>query len=318
MINKRKHHIIPVTYLTGFTDAEGKLYQYLKDKPLEPQYNIPRELGHRRDYYSQPLPNGEIDYNKVEDVFCEFESKWPSLVQKMNNSIPLSREDEVSLYSFLTLMKVRVPATRDGIEQMLAYQVKSSGDMLEKQGLLPPRPPELEGVELEISIDPHKSIHAMKDIAVGFNRIFESIKFKICKNNSGIPLITSDNPIVFFDFLTREKEMQPYARNLQNIEFIFPITSFLVLHGHSNYTHNSFSYDIIRNEKKISRFNRLICKFGYERIFSSTKNHEPLIKKHSTLSPILNIKTHDAGKGKLLLYGHEFGIRRKLPKWKND
>ncbi len=151
MINKRKHHIIPVTYLSGFTNIEGKLYQYLKDKPLEPQYNIPRELGHRRDYYSQPLPNGETDYNKIEDVFCEFESKWPNLVQKMSNSTPLSKEDEVSLYSFLTLMKVRIPATRDAIEQMLAHQVKITGDVLEKQGLFPPRPPELEGVELEIS-----------------------------------------------------------------------------------------------------------------------------------------------------------------------
>lgn len=314
-MKKRKHHIIPVTYLSGFVDNNGKIFQFLKDSPDNSQYNFPRELGYRRDYYSQPLPDGETDFNKMEDAFSEFESLWPNLVKKIVQQLRLNKNDIVSLFTFLTMMKVRVPATRDSIEQMLVHWVKTYGDILEKQGELPPRPPELEGIELEVSIDPHQSILAMIDVAKGFNNILNSINFVIFHNNTSIPLLTSDNPIVFFDPSKHEKTMPPYTDNLESIEFIFPINSEYVLHGHSGYDNMSFPYEKITEEKVIRRFNRLICKFGYERIFASSKIHSPLILKHSKMSPIMKLESCQIGTGRLLIRKHEFGFRTKLPKW---
>jgi len=287
----------------------------LKDSPSVPQYNFPRELGYRRDYYSQPLPDGETDFNKMEDAFSAFESMWPNLIKKIVQHVRLNKDDIVSLYTFLTMMKVRVPATRDGIEQMLAHWVKTYGDILEKQGELPPRPPELQGVELEVSIDPHQSILAMIHVAKGFNIILNSINFKIFHNKTSIPLLTSDNPVIFFDPSKFEKTMLPYSDNLENIEFIFPINSDYVLHGHSKYNDDSFPYDNITDKKTIRRINRLICKFGYERLFTCTKSHSPLINKHSVKSPILTLTSIPIGSGNIIIQKHEFGVRRKLAKW---
>jgi len=317
MIKKHKHHIIPVTYLTGFIDQQGKLYQYLKDSPGSPQYNAPRVLGHRRDYYSQPTPEGKTEYNKLEDFFSTIESAWPTIVSKMFSKKILSQGDCELLYQFLYLTKTRVPATRDAIEKMLAFQVKETSKILEMNELFPPRPPELEGMELQVSIDPHKSIHAMKNIAEGFSRIFDFTRLVIYHNKTSTHLLTSDNPIIYFDASTYEKEMQPYSsRDLQNIEFIFPITSHLVLHGHPSYTNKDhFSYRVINNADMIRRYNRLICKFAYERIFSASKDHEPLIIKHAGKSPVLNINSRQLDAGTLTRWNHEFGTRTKLPKW---
>ena len=315
MENKRKHHIIPVAYLSGFTDEAGKIYQFLKDKPLEPQYNVPRELGHRRDYYAQPLPNGNTDFNKLEDFFGTIESTWPNILTKLESRTILAEEELSTLYTFLYLMKVRVPATRDGVEKMLAFQVKEMGRMLEVRGELPPRPPELEGVDIQVSIDPHQSIHAMTEIAKGFQRVLDAVHFVIYHNKTQIPLLTSDNPIVYFDSSAPENEMQPYALEPRSLEFIFPISSSIVLHGHPSYTDPNHPYKTIANEKKILRFNRLICKFGYERIFASTRKHEPLIVRYAEKSPILDIDTHSFGKGRFIQWRHKFGVRTKLPKW---
>lgn len=317
MIKKRKHHIIPVTYLSGFTDQAGKLYQYRKDSPSNPQYNVPRELGHRRDYYSQPTPEGETDHNKLEDFFSTIEAKWSTVVAKIVSREQLSQNDRMALYEFLYLTKSRIPATRDAIEKMLAFQVKETGKFLEETGQLPPRPPELEGVELQVSIDPHKSIHAMKDIAEGFSRIFDFTRLVIYHNKTNTHLLTSDNPIVCFDASVCEKEIQPYSSgNLLDIEFIFPITSNLVLHGHPSYSdQDHFSYKTIDSANVIRRYNRLICKFAYERIFSAVKGHEPLILKHASKSPVLNITSQQIGDGTLVTWNHEFGPRTKLPKW---
>lgn len=317
MIKKRKHHIIPATYLAGFTDQSGRLYQYLKDNPSSPQYNVPRELGHRRDYYSQPTPDGETDYNRLEDFFSTIESKWSAIVAKMISKELFSQDDRMILYQFLYLTKSRVPATRDAIEKWLAFQVKEVGRYLEETGQVLNRPPELEGVELQVSIDPHKSIHAMKEIVEGFSKIFDCTRLAICHNKTNVHLLTSDNPIVYFDSSVDERKMKPYsADDLQNIEFIFPIASNLILHGHPRYLdQDHFSYKTINNADTIRRFNRLICKFSYERIFSASKGHEPLILKHVSKSPVLNINSHQMDDRKLIRSQYEFGVRTKLPKW---
>ena len=316
MIKKRKHHIIPVTYLAGFTDQSGRLYQYRKDNPSSPQYNLPRELGHRRDYYSQPTPEGETDYNRLEDFFSILESEWTGIVSKMLSNEPLSQNDRMVLFQFLYLTKARVPATRDAVEKMLAFHVKETGKSLEETGLLPPRPPELDGVELQVSIDPHKSIHAMNDVAKGFSRIFDFTRLVIYQNKTSTHHLTSDNPIVYFDASVPEKEMKPYTLNSRNVEFIFPITSTLVLHGHPSYSDTDhLSYKTIHNSDTVRRYNRLISKFAYERVFSTTKADEPVIFRYANLSPVLNINIHQMDKGKLVLSEYEFGARIKLPKW---
>jgi len=76
------------------------------------------------------------------------------------------------LYTFMTLMRVRVPATRDLIEMSRAEQVKATLGVLNRRGMLPPTPPGYETLldDVIISIDPHQSLHAIPDLARGFGK----------------------------------------------------------------------------------------------------------------------------------------------------
>lgn len=325
--NKKKHHVVPASYLAGFVDGAGKLYEYRKDDPEKPNYNIPKAVGHRRYYYSQPKPDGGRDHNSLEDLFDrELESKWNGVCSKIREGIRLSPNDLRVLLGFVTMLRVRVPAARDSVEHRLAESVKTSFLLLDSMGEFSPRPPQLEGIDLakilKISIDPHKSIHAMVDMMRGFGAVIDAVGFRIFENKTSIPFLTSDNPVANFDPDVPEEKMLPYAisPNLRRIELIFPIDKKYVLHGHSDYrvsyVYDGIVYEALDDKACVKRFNRLICKFGYEKIFSCNREHEALIIKYSPLSPVAKIDSIPHNKGVYLLDTQVFGKRTKLPKWK--
>jgi hypothetical protein len=240
--NKKKHHVVPATYLAGFTDTSGKLYEYRKDDPSNPNYNIPREVGHRRYYYSQPMPNGGMDNNSLENFFDkELESKWNNLLSKIRSKEALSYNDHELLFNFVVMLRVRVPAARDAIEHNLAELVKATLKQLDEMGELPPKPPQLKNIDLlkdiQVSIDPHQSIHGMVTMMKGFGIVLGAIGFRILENKTVLPFITSDNPVCNFDPDIPEKQMLPYviSRDLMRIELILPLDNKHVLHGHSDY-----------------------------------------------------------------------------------
>lgn len=324
--NKKKHHVVPATYLAGFTDNAGKLYEYRKDDPSNPNYNIPREVGHRRYYYSQPMPSGGMDNNSLEDFFDkELESKWNNLLSKIRNKESLDQNDHELLFQFVGMLRVRVPAARDAIEHKLAELVKTTAKQLDKMGKLPPKPPQLENIDLlkdvQVSIDPHQSIHAMATMMKGFGVVLGAMGFRILENKTTLPFITSDNPVCVFDPDISEKKMLPYVinPNRMRIELILPLDDKHILHGHSDYKdsyiQHGITYKTLNSKKDIKRFNRLICKFGYEKIFASSTEHEALIKKYSSLSPILKIDRIAVDGGQLNISTSIFGKRSKLPKW---
>ncbi len=312
-MKKRKHHIIPVSYLSNFTDNNNKLYQYLKETPQNPQYNYPKDFAYRRDYYSQVKPDGSIDYNSLEDFFSTIEGYWPQIIHKIYQKQKLNHKEETQLYEFIYLTKVRTPATRDSIEHFLASTVRHVGRKLVNNGKIPPLPSKLTFEDLHVAIDPHQSIHAMKNIAEGFSKLIGTINLKFYFNTTSIPLITSDNPIVYFNARCCENEMIPYEALSENLEFIFPIASDLYIHGHHKYKES----DHLKSSKTkkvntIKRLNRLIAKFAYERIFTKTNEHYPLIQKYSDKSPVLMTQSI----GPIHISNYEFGHRKKLPKWK--
>lgn len=325
--NKKKHHVVPATYLAGFVDGAGKLYEYRKDDPEKPNYNVPKAVGHRRNYYSQPKPDGGRDHNSLEDFFeRELESKWNGVCCKIREGVFLSHGDLQILLEFVTMLRVRVPAARDAVEHYLAALVKNEFRRLDSMGEFSPKPPRLENIDLanslEISIDPHKSIHAMVDMMRGFGAVIDSVGFRILENKTSIPFLTSDNPVVNFDPDVPEEKMLPYAisPNLRRIELIFPIDKKYVLHGHSDYrvsyVYDGIVYEALGDKTCVKRFNRLICKFGYEKIFACNREQEALIRKYSPLSPVAKIDSLPHNKGVYLIDTQVFGKRIKLPKWK--
>ena len=323
--NKKRHHYVPITYLKGFTDADGKIYAYMANKGHEPLHLLPDNIGFRNYYYSQPKPDGEWDHNTLEDFFSDsIESKWNGIVKRIREEQKLSIEDHEVIFQFLAATRVKVPATRDAIEINLAELVKVSAKQMDAMGLLPPKPVEFPDLldHCEVSIDPHKSIHMMIDAMKGFSQIIKTIGFEVIRNTSTTTFITSDNPVVCFDPDVPEKAMLPYNidRQRMRIELLFPIDRVHVLRGHSDlkprYGAEGISYRQTGDIKSIHRINRLVSRFAYEFAFAADENNASVISKYAHHSPIIKTDKIAVGGGTMLLNQSVFGTRPKKPKWK--
>lgn len=200
MQQKKRHHFVPKAYLNAFCDKKGRLFIYRKDAPSTPLHVTPDATQFRRYYYSQPTPAGDQDNNTLEDLFSEIESAWPETVEKLNKSEDVNNRLE-NIFQFMALQRARVPATRDMVEAMLAQTVKDTMKTMLASGRLAPPPRGLDDLpnNIEISIDPHRSIHAMVHIIQGMEQLYSMIGFAIVHNTTDQLFLTSDNPVLWFD-----------------------------------------------------------------------------------------------------------------------
>jgi hypothetical protein len=319
---KKRHHYISQTYLRGFCNEAGKVCAYSKDKPAQPWWAAPETIAYENYYYSQPTPDGGQDNNGIEDYFSSIENDWPALV----SNIEQRKRHEGGLdclMLFATMHRVRVPAARDAIEKMLAETVRMTGRHLNDLGELPPPPGGLTFEYLDqhtvISIDPHKSIHAMADLAKGMEKIARSIGYEIIENRTSESFITSDNPVIYFDPTATERTLQPYNidRRRMDIEFMFPITPRFLLWGHSSLRskYPNTPYRAVTDKKFIKRANVMAAQFGHRMLFSHELRHQPLAKKYANRSPVLSATHLRTPTGRGLVFQKIFGKREAKPKW---
>jgi hypothetical protein len=88
------------------------------------------------------LPDGGRDNNTLENFFGTIESTWNPLAARLCSAATtdFTSSEFVDLFTFLILMRVRVPAARDMVEVTLAEHVKATTRLLEQEGKLPPMP----------------------------------------------------------------------------------------------------------------------------------------------------------------------------------
>jgi hypothetical protein len=322
MADKKKHHFIAQTYLRGFCSGDGKLCVYSKDKPRQHWWAAPDSVAFEKYYYSQPTPDGGQDNNRLEDFFCSIETGWPKLVAKIERGEQRPGGlDELLLFALMH--RVRVPTARDGVEKMLAEAVRMTARHLNDLGELPPPPPGLSFEYLDqhtqISIDPHKSIHAMTDLAKGFIKIVRAVGFRLIENATNEGFISSDNPVIYFDPIIPPQSMQPYniSRERMDIEFMFPITPKLMLWGHSRLKlpHGAALYQTIDDKTFIRRANVCAARFAHRMVFSSESRHQALVDKYADLSPVISVKHLVTRKGRGIVAQSVFGRREPKPKW---
>jgi hypothetical protein len=166
-MDKKRHHYIPKAYLKFFCNEQGKLRIYLKDHPGKLIYQSPDNTGFHKYYYSQSLPEGGKDHNTLENLLSVLEAK-PPIVERLGQRENINGNLE-DIFAFIALQRVRVPASRDACEAMLAEMVKVTARLLAATGKLPAKPEGFEDIlnHMEVSIDPHQSIHAMVDMIRG-------------------------------------------------------------------------------------------------------------------------------------------------------
>jgi hypothetical protein len=128
---KKKHHFIPITYLKHFADDGGRVFAYRKDMPDDAIHTLPENIGYIKYYYSQPLPNGGMDDNRLEDYFSkDVESAWDQIVKTVKEGLSVNPMLE-GLFKFIGLLHARVPAARDMVEFIEAEQTKWLAHKLE-------------------------------------------------------------------------------------------------------------------------------------------------------------------------------------------
>jgi hypothetical protein len=301
---------------------------YSKDKPRQHWWASPDSVAFENYYYSQPLPDGGQDNNRLENFFCSIETGWPELVSKIerHERCPGGLD---RLLLFALMHRVRVPTARNAVEKILAESVRMTARHLNDLGELPPPPPGLTFEYLDqhlvVTIDPHKSIHAMTDLAKGMNKIIRAIGFQIIENRTNEGFITSDNPVVYFDPNVPPNFMRPYniSPNRMDVEFMFPITPRLMLWGHSllkaNCGHYVGSYQDLTDKAFVGRANVYAARFADRMIFSGESRHQPLVDKYAGLSPVILVRHLESERGRGIIARSVFGKREPKPKWnRND
>jgi hypothetical protein len=287
----------------------------------------PDAIAFEKYYYSQPLPEGGQDNNTLEDYFGTIESKWNPLAERLrtgsNATTDLAISEFESLFTFLGLMRVRVPATRDMVEVSLAEQDKAIVRFLDQKGKLPPKPEGCEDIlnHLSVPVDPHMSLHAMGHLARGFGILLDHLGFEVRHNKTDVSFLTSDNPVVCFDPTVPEASVLPYQVRPPrgSIELLFPIDADTILRGHTGLHRPGpprLRHVTLTDRREAKRINRFVARFGYRFVFARDRTHEALIVKHASTSPVSKaISVPGPTGGVLILNEYVFGPRPIKPKW---
>jgi hypothetical protein len=267
------------------------------------------------------LPDGGRNNDKLEDFFSEIETCWPSIVEDFRAKKNVN-EHLTSIFSFIILQRVRVPATRDACEKALAEFVKVTAQNMEKAGLFPPPPKGFEDIldHIEVAIDPHRSIHAMVDVMKGVGELLDRLGICVIHNRTDVPFITSDNPVVWFDPTFKEHEMRPYAiRPDGPVILMFPVAPDLMIYGDTDKKDLFAQYGLCYSEPSdtsaIATINKQICRFSYETVYANASGFSGLVREYADVAPVIRAQHIAAGDDRYLFYQYVWGKRERKPRW---
>jgi hypothetical protein len=318
-MDKKRHHYVPKAYLRSFCDDTGKLLVYRKDEPSRAIALSAENAALQKYYYSQPTPEGGTDHNTLEDFFSKIEEKWPVIVDRLHRRQDVNDSLE-DIFQFMALQRVRVPACRDIAERMLSEATKAEVRVLDAAG--PPKPAGFEDIldHIEVAIDPHQSIHAMAHMVRGVGQVFDQMGFAALHNTTGMPFLTSDNPVVWFDPSVPDTELQPYVLKPGGpVMLLFPVSPSLIIVGDSlgrdEFVANGWCAADLSKSHLAKVINRQICRFSYEAVYAHKAGHEKLIQKHAARSPVPQFNRVSAGNGEIISFQMIFGKRERKPKW---
>lgn len=315
----KRHHYVPVTYLKNFADNSGHLHVFRKDDPTRPFRQKPESTGFERYYYSQFDGDGVRDNDRLEAIFSEIEAHWPTVVAALAHREAMFAAAP-QIITFLSLMRVRVPAFRDPAELHLGHSVHTQAVLLNAAGELPPLPegyPDLME-KIQITIDPQKSLETMALALDVMGKLFASLSFDVLHNATDRPFLTSDNPVVYYDPHVPPPALRPYAvpKDASQIELLFPVSTTMMLRGRTRPQRSDIGHRTISDRRSIARINRLICRFGYRTIFATDTREASLIASTAALSPVVQLDRMPAPQGGYYSFGQFiFGPRPHKPKW---
>lgn len=313
----RKHHFVSITYMHGFADDTGRVQVYRSEDPQNPHATQPIATGYQNQYYSQPLPEGGVEHHRFEDLFNTIETAWPATVRVLE-ARRLSPAISLNVQGMQTIMRVRVPAARDRMAMILEAKLRSECKALEEIGKLPPEFERYAGQfdTVPVGINPHETLHAMKHQFKEFGDLCFRLGFEILYNRTGMPFLTSDNPVCIYDPRLPPADRLPYDYSGE-IELLFPINSRMIVRGSSKRKPvNVISRQgNITDRRIVRRMNETIAQFAYRMTIARDRSCDDIILRHASLVPTIRTEVRKAGKA-IQIHVHEmFGPRPNLSQY---
>lgn len=210
MSDPKAHHFLPQFYLRGFEfpfkGKREKILVYPKQaNPCNKFIANIEETACQRDYNTLDVDDNK-DRRTIESKLSEVETVHSPLVKKIIENENITEDDKQELAFFINLMQCRVPSCKKMIEDSHKFVVKSTKDILDKKGMLPPMPDILKkylektGEELNIEIYNWKLLEVMFQMASNQEAIntLSAMNFSLIKAPEDNYFITSDSPVSYY------------------------------------------------------------------------------------------------------------------------
>lgn len=313
----RRHHFISAVYMDGFAADDGRIQVYLCETPEDPLPMKPRAIGFERDYYSQKLPEGGQENHRFEDLWNTIETVWPETLKALTNR-RLSPAISFNVLGMQTIMRARVPATRDRHALMLEAKLRSEHKIAEEIGVLPPELERYAGQfdTVPIGINPHETLLAMQGEFKDFGDLCFRLGFEVLHNKTSTPFLTSDNPVCSYDPRQTLHARTPYLHSGE-VELIFPVSAHMLVRGSSKRgPANMISrHRDISDNRKVRQLNRTIAQFSYRMTIGQDRSSDDLIRTHAALVPTITTEVRRQGKEVQIICRDVFGPRPMLSQY---
>ncbi len=268
---KKNQHYIPKFYLRNFS--------FQKNDNQIGIYNLDRKFFYQTSKLkTQGSKNFFYGYNGiVEDALADIEGYLSTAIRKviLSQKLPQkSTQEHIDLLFFVILTEARNPVRIENMKAMMAQM---------KERILEMHPEaDLKKVVPELTHDDIIAM-ALSDINEMIFYVMD-LDYKILKNKTKLPFITSDFPVVKYNqFLERKKWFQSKSGySLTGLQIFIPLNSELVLHFFDSAIYKVGNKKekivIINSEKDINKINELQFINCLETIFFDEKAEENYIR----------------------------------------
>lgn len=313
----RRHHFISAVYMDGFADERGRVQVYRCEAPEDPHPMNPRAIGFERDYYSQKLPEGGQENHRFEDLWNTIETVWPETVKALA-ARRLSPAISFNILGMQTIMRARVPATRDRHALMLEAKLRTEHKIAEEIGALPSELERYAGQfdTVPVGINPHETLLAMQGEFKDFGDLCFRLGFEVLHNKTSTPFLTSDNPVCSYNPRQALHARTPYDHSGE-VELIFPVTARMLVRGSSKRGPvNMISrHRDVSDSRKVRQLNRTIAQFSYRMTIGQDRSSDDLIRAHAALVPTITTEVRRREKEIQIICRNVFGPRPVLSQY---
>ena len=160
----------------------------------------------------------------------------------------------------------------------------------------------------------------MIDVIRGVGELLDRLGICVVHNNTDVPFITSDNPVVWFDPTFKEHEMRPYAiRPDGPVILLFPVAPDLMIYGDTDkqelFAQHGLCYSDPSDIGAIVAINNQISRFAYETVYANTTGFSGLVREYADVAPVIRTQHIAAGNARYLFHQYVWGKRERKPQW---